>query len=56
MSNGTPGPTAAPPRRSSAPTAFAARANIDPMTAETALRLGQAAGLLFTRGGHRHRW
>ena len=30
-------------------------ANIDPMTAETALRLGQAAGLLFTRGEHRHR-
>ena len=25
------------------------------MTAETALRLGQAAGLLFTRGTHRHR-
>ena len=25
------------------------------MTAETALRLGQAAGLLFTRGNHRHR-
>ncbi|MBV9736011.1 MAG: phosphoglucosamine mutase [Acidisphaera sp.] len=30
-------------------------ANADPMTAETALRLGQAAGLLFTRGSHRHR-
>ena len=30
-------------------------ANIDPMTAETALRLGQAAGLLFTRGAHKHR-
>ncbi len=30
-------------------------ANIDPMTAETALKLGQAAGLLFTRGAHRHR-
>jgi phosphoglucosamine mutase len=30
-------------------------ANHDPMTAETALRLGQAAGLLFTRGDHRHR-
>ncbi|MBV9758441.1 MAG: phosphoglucosamine mutase, partial [Alphaproteobacteria bacterium] len=30
-------------------------ANSDPMTAETALRLGQAAGLLFTRGEHRHR-
>lgn len=31
------------------------RANVAPMTAETALRLGQAAGLLFTRGAHRHR-
>jgi phosphoglucosamine mutase len=30
-------------------------ANADPMTAEIALRLGQAAGLLFTRGAHRHR-
>jgi phosphoglucosamine mutase len=30
-------------------------ANTAPMTAEMALRLGQAAGLLFTRGSHRHR-
>ena len=30
-------------------------ANTDPMTAETALRLGQAAGLHFVRGNHRHR-
>jgi phosphoglucosamine mutase len=30
-------------------------ANSDPMTAEMALRLGQAAGLMFTRGSHRHR-
>ena len=30
-------------------------ANQDPMTAETALRLGQAAGRFFNRGGHRHR-
>ncbi|MBU6499175.1 MAG: phosphoglucosamine mutase [Rhodospirillales bacterium] len=30
-------------------------ANVTPMNAETALRLGQAAGLLFTRGAHRHR-
>src|SRR3954464_5141786 len=30
-------------------------ANTDPMTAETALRLGQAAGILFVRGNHRHR-
>ena len=29
-------------------------ANTDPMTAEIALRLGQAAGFLFTRGSHRH--
>jgi phosphoglucosamine mutase len=29
--------------------------NSDPMTAGTALRLGQAAGLLFTRGPHRHK-
>jgi phosphoglucosamine mutase len=31
------------------------RANLHPMTAEVALRLGQAAGRLFRRGGHRHR-
>src|ERR1700733_2784357 len=30
-------------------------ANPAPMTAEVALKLGQAAGLLFTRGDHRHR-
>jgi phosphoglucosamine mutase len=30
-------------------------ANSAPMTAEIALKLGQAAGLLFTRGSHRHR-
>ena len=30
-------------------------ANTDPMTAQMALRLGQAAGRLFTRGEHRHR-
>ena len=30
-------------------------ANSDPMTADTALRLGQAAGILFVRGSHRHR-
>lgn len=29
-------------------------ANIAPMTVETAQRLGQAAGLRFTRGDHRH--
>jgi len=30
-------------------------ANTKPMTADIALRLGQAAGLLFMRGEHRHR-
>ena len=30
-------------------------ANVDPMTADTALRVGMAAGLHFTRGDHRHR-
>ena len=30
-------------------------ANAEPMTAGIALRLGQAAGLMFTRGTHRHR-
>ncbi len=30
------------------------KANVDPMTAETALKLGQAAGLMFVRGEHRH--
>ena len=31
------------------------RANDAPMTPETALRLGQAAGRYFTNGGHAHR-
>src|ERR1700733_3944675 len=31
------------------------KANTDPMTAGTALRLGQASGLMFSRGPHRHR-
>ncbi|HJN20849.1 MAG TPA: phosphoglucosamine mutase, partial [Alphaproteobacteria bacterium] len=30
------------------------RANTEPMTATTALRLGMAAGRVFTRGKHRH--
>src|SRR5579859_949088 len=30
-------------------------ANTEPMTAETAMRLGMAAGHFFTRGNHRHR-
>jgi phosphoglucosamine mutase len=29
-------------------------ANVEPMTAETAMRLGMAAGRYFTRGDHRH--
>ncbi len=29
--------------------------NVEPMTAETALRVGQAAGAYFLRGDHRHR-
>ena len=29
-------------------------ANVEPMTAETALRVGMAAGKMFTRGNHRH--
>ena len=31
------------------------RTNSEPMTAETALRVGQAAGAHFLRGDHRHR-
>jgi phosphoglucosamine mutase len=31
------------------------RANSEPMTAEIAMRIGMAAGLVFDRGGHRHR-
>ncbi len=30
-------------------------ANLEPMSAETALKVGMAAGLHFTRGDHRHR-
>ena len=30
-------------------------ANTEPMTAETALRVGMAAAAYFTRGEHRHR-
>ena len=29
-------------------------ANISPMTAEIALKVGMAAGQIFTRGDHRH--
>src|ERR1700709_2170179 len=31
------------------------KANTEPMTAGIALRLGQAAGVMFPRGAHRHR-
>jgi phosphoglucosamine mutase len=31
------------------------KANIEPMTAETALRVAQAAGAVFRRGDHKHR-
>jgi phosphoglucosamine mutase len=43
------------PRRLFGTDGIRGTANVEPMTAETALRLGQAAGLLFTRGTHRHR-
>ena len=45
----------APKRRLFGTDGIRGTANTDPMTAGTALRLGQAAGLLFTRGAHRHR-
>jgi phosphoglucosamine mutase len=45
----------APKRRLFGTDGIRGTANTDPMNAETALRLGQAAGLLFTRGAHRHR-
>jgi phosphoglucosamine mutase len=47
--------TMSPQRRLFGTDGIRGTANTDPMTAETALRLGQAAGLLFTRGAHRHR-
>ena len=31
------------------------KSNVSPMDAETALRVGMAAGAYFTKGGHRHR-
>jgi phosphoglucosamine mutase len=43
------------PRRLFGTDGIRGKANTDPMTAGVALRLGQAAGLLFTRGEHRHR-
>ncbi|GAB0116416.1 phosphoglucosamine mutase [Acidisoma sp. 7E03] len=54
MSTGTKGQTAAPARSLFGTDGIRGRANTHPMTVETALRLGQAAGLMFTRGSHRH--
>lgn len=54
MSKGTEGPQAAPARSLFGTDGIRGRANTHPMTVETALRLGQAAGLMFTRGSHRH--
>jgi len=48
-------PPMSPTRRLFGTDGIRGTANADPMTAETALKLGQAAGLLFTRGAHRHR-
>jgi phosphoglucosamine mutase len=42
------------PRRLFGTDGIRGRANVTPMTAEIALKLGQAAGLLFTRGTYRH--
>jgi phosphoglucosamine mutase len=47
--------SASPTRRLFGTDGIRGTANADPMTAETALRLGQAAGLRFVRGAHRHR-
>jgi phosphoglucosamine mutase len=48
-------PSNAPKRRLFGTDGIRGKANTAPMTAEIALKLGQAAGLLFTRGSHRHR-
>ena len=45
----------AKPRRLFGTDGIRGKANTEPMTAGIALRLGQAAGLIFTRGPHRHR-
>jgi phosphoglucosamine mutase len=45
----------APTRRLFGTDGIRGTANTDPMTAGTALRLGQVAGLMFTHGPHRHR-
>jgi phosphoglucosamine mutase len=54
MTNGTPSPAAKQSRSLFGTDGIRGRANSHPMTAETALCLGQAAGLMFTRGSHRH--
>lgn len=43
------------PRRLFGTDGIRGTANTEPMSAEMALKLGQAAGLLFMRGAHRHR-
>ncbi len=43
------------PRRLFGTDGIRGTANIEPMTAGVALRLGQAAGLMFSRGNQRHR-
>lgn len=48
-------PSNLPKRRLFGTDGIRGKANTAPMTAEIALKLGQAAGLLFTRGSHRHR-
>jgi phosphoglucosamine mutase len=47
--------TSPKPRRLFGTDGIRGTANAHPMTAETALRLGQAAGLMFVRGNHRHK-
>ncbi|MSP30283.1 MAG: phosphoglucosamine mutase [Acetobacteraceae bacterium] len=46
---------ASTPRRLFGTDGIRGTANTAPMTADIALRLGQAAGLMFSRGNHRHR-
>ncbi len=54
--NHTAAPTIAPPaRRLFGTDGIRGKANVAPMDASTALRLGQAAGTFFNRGSHRHR-
>jgi len=46
---------ASPTRRLFGTDGIRGTANVAPMTADIALALGQAAGVIFTRGDHRHR-